>query len=51
MPPPSRPLATGGTDGVVTLLDWFAEEVRRTMALCGAPTVGALDRSLVVRAA
>jgi 4-hydroxymandelate oxidase len=44
-------LATGGTDGVVTLLDWFAEEVRRTMALCGAPTVGALDRSLVVRAA
>jgi 4-hydroxymandelate oxidase len=43
-------LATGGTDGVVTLLDWFAEEVRRTMALCGAQTVGALDRSLVVRA-
>lgn len=43
-------LATGGTDGVVALLGWFGEEVRRTMALCGATTIAALDRSLTVRA-
>jgi len=43
-------LATGGTDGVASLLDWFGGEVRRTMALCGAATVGAIDRSLTVRA-
>jgi len=43
-------LATGGADGVTTLLEWFGEEVRRTMALCGAATIGAIDRSLTVRA-
>jgi 4-hydroxymandelate oxidase len=40
-------LATGGSDGVADLLTWFEAELRRTMALCGAPTVADLDRSLV----
>jgi 4-hydroxymandelate oxidase len=44
-------LATGGTDGVVALLEWFGAEMRRTMALCGATTIGALDRSLTLRSA
>jgi 4-hydroxymandelate oxidase len=40
-------LATGGATGVADLLTWFEAELRRTMALCGAPTVADLDRSLV----
>ncbi len=40
-------LATGGSAGVADLLSWFEAELRRTMALCGAPTVVDLDRSLV----
>jgi 4-hydroxymandelate oxidase len=40
-------LATGGSAGVADLLTWFEAELRRTMALCGAPTVADLDRSLV----
>jgi 4-hydroxymandelate oxidase len=40
-------LATGGADGVSGLLNWFGTELRRTMALCGAPTIADLDRSLV----
>ena len=44
-------LATGGADGVAALLGWFESELRRTMALCGAPEVGSLDRSLIRRAA
>ncbi|MGP8059271.1 MAG: alpha-hydroxy acid oxidase [Acidimicrobiales bacterium] len=40
-------VATGGSDGVRGLLDWFTAELGRTMALCGAPTVTALDRGLV----
>ena len=43
-------LATGGADGVEALLRWFESELRRTMHLCGAATVGALDRDLVRRA-
>jgi len=43
-------LSTGGTDGVVALFDWFGAELRRIMALCGATTIDALDRSLVARA-
>jgi 4-hydroxymandelate oxidase len=43
-------LATGGADGVAALLRWFESELRRTMALCGAPTVDAIDRGLVRRA-
>jgi 4-hydroxymandelate oxidase len=43
-------LAAGGADGVASLLRWYESELRRTMALCGAPTVGQLDRSLVRRA-
>jgi 4-hydroxymandelate oxidase len=43
-------LATGGADGVAALLRWYEAELRRTMALCGAATVDALDRSLVRRA-
>ena len=42
-------LATGGADGVAALLRWFETELRRTMALCGAATVEALDRGLVRR--
>jgi 4-hydroxymandelate oxidase len=40
-------LATGGADGVTAMLQWFEMELRRTMALCGAATVEALDRGLV----
>ena len=43
-------LAAGGGAGVVALLEWFGDEMRRTMALCGVTTVAAIDRSLVVRA-
>ncbi len=42
-------LATGGADGVKDLLLWFDAEICRTLALCGAPGVDALDRSLVRR--
>ena len=42
-------LATGGADGVAGLLRWFETELRRTMALCGAADVDALDRTLVRR--
>jgi 4-hydroxymandelate oxidase len=42
-------LATGGADGVAGLLRWYEAELRRTMHLCGAATVDALDRSLVRR--
>jgi 4-hydroxymandelate oxidase len=42
-------LATGGADGVAGLLRWYESELRRTMALCGAGTVDALDRDLVRR--
>ena len=39
-------LATGGEEGVVGMLTWFAHELRRTMALCGAPSIERIDRSL-----
>jgi len=42
-------LAAGGADGVASLLRWYQSELARTMALCGAATVGDLDRSLVRR--
>jgi isopentenyl diphosphate isomerase/L-lactate dehydrogenase-like FMN-dependent dehydrogenase len=35
---------------VAALLRWYERELRRTMALCGAATVGGIDRSLVRRA-
>jgi 4-hydroxymandelate oxidase len=44
-------LAAGGADGVASLLGWYESELHRTMALCGAATVGQLERSLVRRAA
>jgi len=40
-------LATGGSAGVASLLDWLRAELERVMALCGAPTVDDLDRGLV----
>ncbi|MHB8220916.1 MAG: alpha-hydroxy acid oxidase [Acidimicrobiales bacterium] len=40
-------LATGGAGGVAGLLEWMESELGRVMALCGAPTVAGLDRSLV----
>jgi 4-hydroxymandelate oxidase len=43
-------LATGGADGVSALLRWYESELRRAMALCGAATVDAVDRTLVRRA-
>jgi 4-hydroxymandelate oxidase len=43
-------VATGGADGVTALLHWYESELRRAMALCGAATVAAIDRSLVRRA-
>jgi 4-hydroxymandelate oxidase len=42
-------LAAGGANGVATLLRWYEAELRRTMALCGAATIGDIDRSLVRR--
>jgi 4-hydroxymandelate oxidase len=42
-------LATGGAEGVATMLGWFETELARTMALCGAAEVAALDRTLVRR--
>jgi isopentenyl diphosphate isomerase/L-lactate dehydrogenase-like FMN-dependent dehydrogenase len=42
-------VATGGADGVTGLLAWYETELRRAMALCGAATVDAIDRSLVRR--
>jgi 4-hydroxymandelate oxidase len=43
-------LAAGGADGVGGLLSWFAIEMRRTMALCGTPSIADIDASLVVLA-
>lgn len=43
-------LATGGDRGVAALLGWFGDELRRVMALCGAPTPAALGRDLVAPA-
>jgi len=43
-------VAAGGSDGVASLLRWYASEMQRAMALCGAATVDQLDRSLVRRA-
>jgi 4-hydroxymandelate oxidase len=42
-------VATGGADGVAGLLGWYEAELRRAMALCGAATVDAVDRTLVRR--
>lgn len=44
-------LATDGEDGVAALLRWLEGELRRVMALVGAPDLSALDRSLVCREA
>jgi 4-hydroxymandelate oxidase len=43
-------LAVGGADGISALLAWYGSELERTMALCGAATIDAVDRSLVRRA-
>ena len=40
-------LAVGGERGVQLVLDWFRDDVRRTMTLLGAATVAELDRSLL----
>jgi L-lactate dehydrogenase (cytochrome) len=40
-------LAAGGERGVQRVLDWFRDDMRRTMTLLGAATVADLDRSLL----
>jgi 4-hydroxymandelate oxidase len=42
-------VATGGAEGVAGMLRWYEAELRRTMALCGASTVDAIQRDLVRR--
>jgi 4-hydroxymandelate oxidase len=42
-------VATGGAEGVAEMLRWYEAELRRTMALCGASTVDAIQRDLVRR--
>jgi 4-hydroxymandelate oxidase len=42
-------VATGGAEGVAGLFGWFQAELRRVMALVGAPAVDRLDRTLVRR--
>jgi isopentenyl diphosphate isomerase/L-lactate dehydrogenase-like FMN-dependent dehydrogenase len=42
-------LAIGGAAGITRLLRWYEAELRRALALVGAPTVDAVDRSLVRR--
>ena len=42
-------LAAGGAEGVARLLRWYEAELRRAMALVGARSVEAIDRSLVRR--
>lgn len=45
--PISYGLAAGGAEGVRAVLEALHSELARTMALCGAPDISALDRSLV----
>jgi L-lactate dehydrogenase (cytochrome) len=40
-------LGAAGERGVDRVLGWFADDMRRTMSLLGAPNVAALDRSLL----
>jgi isopentenyl diphosphate isomerase/L-lactate dehydrogenase-like FMN-dependent dehydrogenase len=41
-------LAAGGQEGVRTMLDIFAEEIDRTLALIGRSGIGDVDESAVV---
>jgi 4-hydroxymandelate oxidase len=43
-------LATGGADGVASLVHQVRDELTHAMALAGAPDLGGVDRSLVVPA-
>jgi L-lactate dehydrogenase (cytochrome) len=40
-------LGAAGERGVDRVLQWFADDLRRTMSLLGADRIGALDRSLL----
>ncbi len=40
-------LGAGGERGVDRVLDWFGDDVQRTMTLLGAPSISGLDRSLL----
>lgn len=40
-------LGAGGERGVDRVLDWFAQDVRRTLALLGVSSIAELDRSFV----
>jgi 4-hydroxymandelate oxidase len=42
-------LAAGGEAGVRRVLDLLRAELELAMALCGCPTIGAIDRSLIKR--
>lgn len=43
-------LAANGEAGVRSILDIFADEIRRALVLMGCPSVSALDRSWLIRA-
>ena len=43
-------LAADGQEGLRRILDILREEMEITLALCGRPTIAAIDRSLVTRA-
>jgi 4-hydroxymandelate oxidase len=40
-------LAAAGEEGVTRVLEMLRQELSLTMALCGSPSVGAIDRSLI----
>jgi 4-hydroxymandelate oxidase len=42
-------LATGGAEGVASLLGWYQKELRRSLHLCGAAGIDAVGRGLVRR--
>jgi L-lactate dehydrogenase (cytochrome) len=42
-------LGAAGERGVERVLEWFRDDMRRTMSLLGAPAIAALDRSFIER--
>ena len=48
--PPLWGLAVDGSSGVARVLDYFVQELRRAMALCGVPTMSDVSSDLLVLA-